>query len=444
MFSQSRIDANGSSARHLGRLLPNWSDLRAVVPKRQDSARAPTARKIALFGNFNSSNFGNESTLRAMLGNIHRLKPSTAIICVTTGAKAVAAGQGVEAIEIERTLLRAWAPRNRLVQLLRRVCNGVLSEPYQWVRAASTLRHVDVLIIPGTGLLTDVYGLRGWGPYGLLRWIVCAKLYGCRLMFVGVGAGPFYSSVGRALTRLNLSLADYRSYRDRSTRECLEAIGFDAAEDPICPDLAFSLPEATDRQLHKQPGERRVVGLGLMDYLGRYDEPSDAIEPNYLRSLAQFTMWLLDRGYDVRLISGDVGDDATREKFRQLMQQDHMVRDDGRIISDPIRSASDLLSQIAATDLVVATRFHNVVLALARGKPTISISFHHKCASLMSAMAMSSFCLDIESLTTEALIQAFSDLEANSAALLPAIRRKTQEFREELNVQYEVIFGEAS
>jgi polysaccharide pyruvyl transferase WcaK-like protein len=441
--SKLRIGAIGSPPLW-GRFLPNWKYLRSARTGLPSAARAATLRKIAVLGNFEPSNFGNESTLQAVLSNIHRLRPNAEVVCITTGSTATAAAHRVEAIEIERTVLRAWAPRNRLVQILRKVCNGVLSEPYQWLRAASTLRHVDMLIIPGTGLLTDVYGLRNWGPYGLLRWAVCAKLCGCRLMFVSVGAGPFNSAVGRSLTRLNLSLADYRSYRDRSTKECLEGIGLDASKDSICPDLAFSLPEAAASKPRRRPGGRRIVALGLMHYMGRYDEPKDKIEPGYLRSLSRFATWLLDRGYDVRLISGDVADDTTRDEFWRLLRQNHSVEDDGRIINDPISSAAGLLSQIAAADLVVATRFHNAVLSFARGKPTISISFHHKCASLMDTMGMSSFCLDIEALTTETLIEAFSELEANSATLVPAIREKAQQFREELNGQYNVIFGETS
>jgi polysaccharide pyruvyl transferase WcaK-like protein len=443
LYLRFRITIDGSSDKIWRVFFSRLKYFVSRIATIRSCTHASTSKKIVLFGNFDSSNFGNESTLRAILGNINHLLPNSEVVCVTTGAATVAAAHKVKAIEIERTLLRAWSPRHRVVQMMRRVCNGVLSEPYQWVRAAWTLRHVEMLIIPGTGLLTDVYGLRGWGPYGLLRWILCAKLHGCKLMFVSVGAGPFNSAAGRALTRLNLSLANYRSYRDPTTKKCLQGIGFDAGMDSICPDLAFSLPAAANPQRNGVPGARRVVGLGLMHYMGRYAEPKDAIEPTYLRSLAQFATWLLNRGYDVRLISGDVGDDPTRAKFQEMLRRDHSVEDDRRIINEPIRSAADLLSQIAETDFVVATRFHNAVLSLARGKPTISISFHHKCESLMSAMELSSFCLDIEALTAEALIEAFSGLEANSAALIAVIQGKAQQFREELNVQDKLIFGEA-
>ena len=99
-----------------------------------------------------------------------------------------------------------------------------------------------------------------------------------------------------------------------------------------------------------------------------------------------------------------------------------------------------LLSQLAATDVVVVTRFHNVLLALFLNKPVISISFHHKCVSLMGAMGMSEYCQDINRLDVDRLIEQFCDLEKNAEKLRLLIKQKTEEFRKALDEQYTVIF----
>ena len=112
------------------------------------------------------------------------------------------------------------------------------------------------------------------------------------------------------------------------------------------------------------------------------------------------------------------------------------------IINEPIRSVDDLLSQIAATDIVVATRFHNVLLALLCEKPVISISFHPKCSSLMSAMGLSSYCLDINDLKTDRLIEKLCDVERNADSIKASIREKAGEFREALDEQYRLIFND--
>ena len=123
-----------------------------------------------------------------------------------------------------------------------------------------------------------------------------------------------------------------------------------------------------------------------------------------------------------------------------LLREQLSACDEEHIIDEPICSVESLLSQIVATDIVVATRFHNVLLALLCDKPVISISFHDKCESLMSAMGLSEYCLDINDLKADRLIEKFCQLEANSDTIKPSIRAKAREFREALDDQYKFIF----
>ena len=67
---------------------------------------------------------------------------------------------------------------------------GVGAELRQYVRAFRELKGTDMVIVPGTGLLTDAFGLSDWGPYSVFKWVLMAKLRRCRVLFVSVGAGP--------------------------------------------------------------------------------------------------------------------------------------------------------------------------------------------------------------------------------------------------------------
>jgi polysaccharide pyruvyl transferase WcaK-like protein len=162
----------------------------------------------------------------------------------------------------------------------------------------------------------------------------------------------------------------------------------------------------------------------------------------YLDNLATFVEWLLARGYYVRLLIGDLGDTNTKNYFGDLLRKRISASDEERIVDEPIRSPDDLLLQIAATDLVVATRFHNVLLSLFCNKPVIAISFHHKCESLMSSMGLSEYCLDLNNFDADQLSEKFCRLERNCDALKLAIGQKVIEFREALDCQYEIIFNE--
>jgi polysaccharide pyruvyl transferase WcaK-like protein len=380
------------------------------ITTKMESKRTPSrSAKVAFLGAFNSSNFGNDSTLQAILYHLRRLQPHTEIACISTDPAAAAATHHIKSIPFTEALLTSWGPNNRLIRPVRRVGIGVLSEAYRWIKGVSSLRHTDVLIIPGGGLLNDAYGLLGWGPYNLLRWSLLAKLCRCKLLLVSVGAGPIYGMVGRWLVRSILFLADFRSYRDVSTRQYLEGIGFPAANDQVYPDLAFSLPERFVPCRHADENSRSVVGLGVMRYAGKYSDatPRDTTYVTYLECLISFVRWLLARGYDVKLLSGDVEDLRARQDFQALVVENLPACAREHIIDEPICSFQDLLLQITGTDIVVATRFHNVVFALLCKKPVISISFHPKCKSLMDAIGLSEYCLDIKELDANKLITKF-------------------------------------
>ena len=124
----------------------------------------------------------------------------------------------------------------------------------------------------------------------------------------------------------------------------------------------------------------------------------------YLERLVVFVKWLLDREYDVRLLIGDICDRPVTQEFRELMKMRSLTYDEGRVVDEPVSSVGELLSQLAATDVVVATRFHHALLALMLDKPVISISFHQKCISLMDSMGLSSLCLDFNHFDSAGLL----------------------------------------
>ena len=137
-----------------------------------------------------------------------------------------------------------------------------------------------------------------------------------------------------------------------------------------------------------------------------------------------------------------MGDTPVTREFKALLKERLVPYEDERIINEPAASVEDLLRQLAATDVVVATRFHNVLLALLLNKPVIAISFHHKCASLMNQMGLSEYCHDINGLDADRLIEQFCDLEKNAERLKPLIQHKAEECRRALDAQYDCIFKE--
>jgi polysaccharide pyruvyl transferase WcaK-like protein len=401
-------------------------------------------KRIGIFGHFGDRNFGNESTLGAVLYHIRRRLAEPQIVCICTDPDAVRSAYRTEAISMNGIVLRPlWLRGNRLVRLLRAVLVGLPSEAYRWLEAINCVRRLDVLIVAGTGLLTDAYGLRNWGPYNLFKWCLVAKLCRCKLFFVSVGAGPIHGPLGRCLVRMLLALADVRSYRDDATKTYLRGLGAAALTDRVYPDLAFSLPDRAMPTDTRGTGRRRVVGVGLMlyDWKSRSGgRPAKQIYTDYLDNLATFVHWLLAHDHDVRLLIGDVCDRPVTRDFRALLKDRGVLYDEERVIDDPIDSVENLLSQLTMTDVVVATRFHNVLLALLLNKPVISITFHQKCKSLMRDMGLAEYCQDIKTLDSSMLIQQFCDLQRDSTRVKSSIKRRAAQFRIGLDEQYTNLF----
>ncbi|PYJ69172.1 MAG: hypothetical protein DME76_09885, partial [Verrucomicrobia bacterium] len=386
---------------------------------------------------------GNECTLQAMLFNMRRNVPNAQVSSICSNPEETASTYGIRALAIREMPLRET--NNRAWRLLRKISIGIPVDLYRWFSVIKRLMGSHMLMMTGTGMLSD----SGIGPLGLhydiLRWSVVAKLCRCKLLFVSVGAGPIRHPLARFFVKAALKLADYRSYRDSFSKEYLKSIGFDAADDAVYPDLAFSLPEGMLPDDRDDGDKRAPVGVGLIThYVHR--SLSDDVEQTYREyttKMARFIGWLVEHNRNVRLLIGDVMyDSRVRNDVRNLLEQSGLTYEELDIIDEPPESFEELLSQLATTKVVVASRFHNLLLALMLGKPALAISFHEKDDSLMTALGLQEFYQDIAKLDVSKLIEQFVRLEENSDRLREEIRRKTKGYRRQLDEQYSYIFEE--
>jgi polysaccharide pyruvyl transferase WcaK-like protein len=407
-------------------------------------------KKINLFGNFGRQNLGNECTLQAIIYNIVRLLPDAEVAGICTDPKDTSARHQIAAFPIsdrysEEVVRKVHAGQgNPVVRLLRRILVGIPTELLRWAKAFKTLKSADMLVMTGTGMLGD-FGISPFDlHYEILKWSIIAKLRGCKLLFVSVGAGPIDHPLSKWLVKSALSLADYRSYRDNFSKHYLESIGFEAFNDPVYPDLAFSLPRAMMPDCPNRDGQRPIIGIGLMEYYSKHCDPQSGenIYRNYVSKLSTFVTWLLKQNYDVRLFIGDVlYDKRVKNDLREAIKVQGLNDEEGQLIDESVHSLEQLFSQLAATDVVVATRFHNILLALMLNKPVVAISYHEKINFLMAGVGLAPYCQDIDHLDIVELIAQFNTLEENAESLKPQIQQKTDDYRKALDEQYSRIFN---
>jgi polysaccharide pyruvyl transferase WcaK-like protein len=105
-----------------------------------------------------------------------------------------------------------------------------------------------------------------------------------------------------------LRLGSQRTYRDQVSKEFLLRAGFDASRDQVVPDLVFGLPANPTGGRLPVGMPPRTVGLGVMGYYGWRLNPrsGEPIYAAYVAKLKEFVRWLLERGYAIRLLTGQL------------------------------------------------------------------------------------------------------------------------------------------
>jgi polysaccharide pyruvyl transferase WcaK-like protein len=429
-----------------------------------------TRQRVALFGNFGTGNLGNEATLQAMVHHVRRHLPNVEISCVCPGPEKTAAEYSIRAVPM-RAPVSIW----RLASLSRRrevagTPNESISkgrresrrqfrafvdkalryliypfvDAYRWFKCFAVLKNTDLLVMTGTGMVGD-YSI---GPfdlhYDILRWAVISKLCRCKLLFVSVGGGPIRHPLSKCFVRAALALADYCSFRDAPSKDHLEASGIDVRKHAVYPDLAFSLPTDTV-PANREPARRRaVVGVGVMNYHGRLGRggSDQTIYGKYVANVASLVMRLVERGYAVRILIGDVvWDQDVRRDLRTELERRKCNSEAGRVIDEPASSVDELLRQLASVDVVASSRFHNLLLGLILGKPGMAISYHEKFQPLMSGMGLGEFCCDIEQIDVDELFGKIVKLMEDAPAIKAKIALKTESCRTALDEQYLRIFA---
>jgi polysaccharide pyruvyl transferase WcaK-like protein len=133
-------------------------------------------------------------------------------------------------------------------------------------------------------------------------------------------------------------------------------------------------------------------------------------------------------------------DSGVKQDFMELLHERGLMNQEGQIVNEPAFTVKHLLSQIAAIDFLVTSRFHNLVLALMLNKPVVCLSDHRKLDSLMTDIGLTDYCLPLANLDFDDLIDRVVKLEKNAEALRPYIKQKAEEYRRTLDEQYSLIF----
>jgi polysaccharide pyruvyl transferase WcaK-like protein len=405
--------------------------------------------RITFYGNFGAGNLGNECTLQVIIEQTLRRWPDAQLLCFCTNPQDVRTRHNIAAIPseaVDKTAAgggRSGGLWDRLAWIFRIAFRRIPLELVHWVKSLRAVSNTDMLIVAGTGIVADyLCGPLGW-PYDIFKLSTLAALCRVRLVFLSVGVGPIHHPLSRWFLKWSLALAHHRSYRDDSSKQYLETIGFNTDRDFVYPDVAFGLSQ-NNAVSGVRAGQRRVVGLGLKDY-GTTERLEPKVFQEYLETMAAFVSWLQVHGYGVRLLIGDIHYDAwVMEEFVEILKSRNIPTDAPLLVAEPALTVKELLRQVGETEAVISARYHNLVLALVQNKPVIALSDHAKLDSLVTDFGLAQYLLPLGDLSLQALIGRFKDLEKDAERLTPYIKAELEKYRQALDAQYATLLVDSN
>lgn len=413
--------------------------------ERNQVARGPRpTAKVAFFGTFGIQNLGNECTLQAIVHNARKRLGDGQFCAVSYDPSDTLRRHNLTAFPMSHfTRVRPV----RVVKVFRILFWRIPGELLDWAKAVKGLRGTDLVVMTGTGMLTD-YSTTAFGfPYHVLRWALAARLAGCKLRFVSVGVGPIYEPLSRKFIRWALRLADYRSFRDEFSRNRITKF-FDSSGDRVFPDLAFSLPKSIFPERQNRGQQKKQIGVGIMDHRDIHlltPQEQEVAYSAYLEKMCEFIEWLVKHDFQVRILQGDARHDvAPRAKLRSRLEQRGIRYEEAGIFDDDSSSVEELLNQLAHVDVVISPRFHNLLLGMMMNIPAISLSYDPKNDALLDGVGLGRYRQDLFELDVQALIKQLLELQERTQEIRSMIGGKASEYRRLLDQQYDLIFGDVS
>jgi polysaccharide pyruvyl transferase WcaK-like protein len=419
---------------------------------------------IAIMGHVGAGNLGDEAIVSAVVARLRAQAPDVALVAFTVNPQDTTARHGVPAYPIRsvserrpgepaaagtRTGLDVAAERVRRIPWLKvvlrpavlfaRAVIAVVRETGFDVRSFRRLKGVRLIVFAGSGQLNDDIGGPLKYPLTILRWSVLARLRGAKVSVASIGAGPVDTALGRLFLRLALRLTAYRSFRDPSSLALARRIG---APEPnlLVRDLAFSHPRLAAARAPAPLGQSLRVGVNPLSIVGGASWQMHDRRPyeQYVTAHVALTRGLLERGWRVVLFPTQLTMDPEpiEDVVRQLGAETPALA--GAVeAATGLTDESDLVDLLEGLDLAVATRYHGVLLALASGIPTVAVAYAPKTRDLMEHFGLGAWCLDLEGLTGQVLLDRVTLLASQREAVRATLAERRGRDLADLLIQYD-------
>jgi colanic acid/amylovoran biosynthesis protein len=335
---------------------------------------------------------------------------------------------------------RGWAHRLYRMDALRfRAAASLLQRGLD--RLAAVFVSDDVLDALRAYLKADLIISNG-GTYLVPHYNLLRPILDCELalsldrplVFFPQSLGPFDSTRFRPRLKRIFSLAGRVVGRDARSADHLRELGVPEDRIMVGADAAFAL--ALDEPARRVSPEQPRVAISVREWAYFRNGDPATMQARYESAIAALVTRLVRRhGARITFISTCQGipeywtdDSVCAQTIADGLELDVAAHVH---VDTAFREPIDLMHELAAYDVVVATRMHVAILALDAGVPVLPIAYEFKTRELFRAMGLEEWVTDIEEMDeaafvarAERMLAALNDIQARTAAGV-AERRQT-------------------
>ena len=171
-----------------------------------------------------------------------------------------------------------------------------------------------------------------------------------------------------------------------------------------------------------------------MAYYGRRDDPVRGadVRRRYVATMTDAMTQLASAGHQVVLVGGDRVDvDVARDVRAAVLTAYPDLPDDAVQVRE-FTTFQELTEEMMRAEVVIASRFHNLICALRLALPTVSVGYAPKSRRLMEALGLDDYCQEIEHLDASLLVAQVKAGREERDVLAAQIRRGTSDYAHEV------------
>jgi len=397
--------------------------------------------EIAIIGVTLSGNKGAASMLQSGVESISRLMKDArfgVLSIYPADDRKANRDERVEIISAKPVALLIAVPLAFLWWLLVRL--RLPPGPLRRNRILATLHRSALLIDMGGITFSDGRGIV------LAYNVACilpALLVGKPVMKYAQALGPFRTFLNRRLAKLLLPRLAVIAARGEITQGHLYELGLTNVV--LCADAAFALDDASatialEANLATQALDRfegkKLVGIAASSVVRAYCQRRGI---DYCQVLADFAdritasgrygVWLIAHAVHPSKKGGRTSDVNTCQTIYDLMENKSHCQ---LVLKD--HPPTTLRAIIGNCDYFIASRFHAMVSALAKGVPVLVTAWSHKYREVLAMFDLEDWAVGYHGLTTASLLERFEALAGNEdqvrariARYLPDVMRSSRQ-----------------